>query len=427
MMPKYRRKLIQDIDFDAIHAVADVRKLAESYLEPARKRGRFVCPSCRKGNVTASPKAWSCWSCSAHEAEGIGRDAIGLVALAAGVNRIEAAKRLAADLGIGPTVATAATVRPGQRPAVQPKPPEPEPHELPSWREWMAGQVERSHACLIDRSCDTSRRAWDYLTGERGLLPETIESARLGVNLTWSESLDAIPGRDDPCKLPPGIVIPWTGPQGIAGANVRQFHKWLPDKYLMATGSRRRWMYPTLNGWDDWPGPVIIVEGEFDALVGNQELSGLLPVATLGGSQCPPSETLDAVRLGRFSRLLIAADADDAGQSCRALWRDFSPRRAVPVELPGGKDLTEAHAAGHDLRSWLFEVCRGLGIDLRNLPGLIWEKPLGTIRGRLLDDPRHTAESEAEAAAERAAIEDVSGDSYFSGAHADGVGHPMSP
>ncbi len=389
----------ESIDFDAIHDAADVRTVAETYLEPAREKGRFVCPSCGKGNVTARPKVWGCWSCSAHDAEGIGRDAIGLVALAAGVSRIEAARRLAGDLGIGPMMPTAAPGRPGRRPVGQPKPPEPEPHELPSWSQWLDNLLHEAHSRLMDRSDDTSRRAWDYLTGERGLLLETIESARLGINPAWSSSDDAVPGRR--CTLPPGIVIPWFGPQGVAGANVRQFHVELAAKYVMAAGSCRRWLYPACR--DEWHGPVVVVEGEFDCLLTNQELSGLLPVVTAGGASCRPDLLHEPHKLTRFSHLLIATDNDAAGHKCRDAWLDFS-RRAISIELPTGKDLSECHAAGADLRSWLFEVCRGLEIDLHKLPGLVWEKPLGTIRGRLLDDPRHAAESEGEATAERLAL-----------------------
>lgn len=376
-----RSRFRDQVDFDAIHSAADVQTVAETYLEQGRTRGRFFCPVCHKDNVTAKQTVWGCWSCGAHKA---GADAVGLVAVATGTSRIEAAKRLAGELGIGPVIAGSVSSRPGQRPAVQPKPPEPEPYEQPSWCEWISGQVEQSHECLMNRSDDVSRRAWDYLI-RRGLLPETIEVARLGVNLEWSESVDAIPGRDDPCYLPPGIVIPWcSGPFGLSGANVRQFHKRLQDKYIMATGSRRRWIYPRRSGWESWTGPVVVVEGEFDALLAWQELSGLLPVVTLGGAQCSPADTYDAGWLGLCSRLLIAADSDEAGDECRALWRDFSPRRTVSVDLPGGKDITEAHVAGADLRKWLIEVCRPLEIDLRALPGLVWEKPLGTIRGRAL-------------------------------------------
>lgn len=363
-MPKYRRKVMQKIDFDSIYEAADVRALAETNLESAREKGRFLCPNCGKSNLTVRGRTWSCWSCSAHEVHG--RDAIGLVAIATGTSRIEAAKRLAADLGIGPMVATGPPGRPGHRPAVQPKPPEPEPHELESWSQGLAEALHDAHARLMNRSDETSRRAWDYLTGQRGLLPETVEAARLGVNLRWREFHGPLPGKEKPCYLPPGIVLPWFGPLGAAGANVRQFHEPLRDKYLMATGSRRRWLYPALPPcWDGWLGPVVVVEGEFDALLANQELGGLLPVVTAGGASCRPSELHEPHKLARFSRLLIATDDDAAGHICRDAWLDFS-RRAVPVDLPGGKDLSEAHAAGADLRKWLFEVCRGLGIDLHD-------------------------------------------------------------
>jgi hypothetical protein len=273
------------------------------------------------------------------------------------------------------------------------------------WSQGLAGVLHDAHARLMDRSCDTSRRAWDYLTGERGLLPETIEGHWLGINLRWREFHGPLPGEDKPCYLPPGITMPWVSSLGFAGANVRKFHDdSVRDKYLMAKGSRRWWLYPGIVAcWDDWPGPVVIVEGEFDALLANQELSGLLPVFTAGGASCRPELLREPHKLTRFSRLLIATYDDAAGHKCRDAWLDFS-RRAVPVDLPGGKDLTEAHAAGHDLRSWLFEVCRGLEIDLFALPGLVWELPLGTVRGRLMESPHYDAESEAEAAAERAAI-----------------------
>ena len=65
------------IDFDAIHDAADVRTVAETYLEPAREKGRFVCPSCGKGNVTARLLAVGsvCFSTSrTHETAGNTRE-----------------------------------------------------------------------------------------------------------------------------------------------------------------------------------------------------------------------------------------------------------------------------------------------------------------------------------------------------------------
>lgn len=394
------------VDFDAIYATADVRTVAETYLEPARQKGRFICPSCGKSNVTTKPKIWGCWSCSAHAAEGIGQDAIGLVALATGTSRIEAAKRLAGELGIGPMATTGSPGSLTPHRTIEPKPPKPEPPELESWERSLTEVWSDAHGRLMDRSDDTSRRAWDYLTGERGLLPKSIETARLGINLRWRQFHETLPGEKNPCYLPPGITIPWVNTLGTAGANVRQFHEPLEDKYLMAKGSRRWWLYPWLGScWDDWTGPVVIVEGEFDALLANQELMGLLPVFTAGGASCRPELLKEPHKLARFSRLLLATDDDEAGRECRAAWQAFSPRRAVPVELPGGKDLSAAHAAGRDLRQWLLDICQSLKIDLRALPGLVCEEPLGTICGRLQANPQDIADSEAEFVAERAAIE----------------------
>jgi ribosomal protein L37AE/L43A len=394
-MRKIRRKPFEKIDFNAIHAAADCQKVAESYLEASSERGRFVCPVCGKSNVTAQSKVWRCWSCSAEDAEGAGRDAIGLIAVAAGIKRIDAAKRLAADLGIGPMVPQVATVK---RKTPEP-PPEPvQPYEDESWCAGMLHVVEESHKRLMARSDDLACRAWDYLTNERRLTPETIDRHKLGLNPDWLESDEMLPDRK--WKLPPGIVIPWlAGPHGIAGANIRQFHVKLKDKYLMGTGSRRRWAYPDLGPeWSSWLGPVLIVEGEFDAIIGNQELSGLLPVLTAGGAQSKPWECLTSKQLSKCHRLLVCTDADAAGNDSWAAWQDFSPR-ARRLTPPGGKDLTEAVQAGADLVTWIQAAGE---VDFRAWPGLVWEKPLGTIRGRLLEPPPGTVDEYA--LDERAAI-----------------------
>jgi len=378
--------------FEQVYGRADCRTVAERYLEPARERGRFICPGCEKGNLTAKQTTWGCWSCGTHTGRA---DAVGLIVAARGLTRLEAGKLLADDLGI---VVEPSRLKPSRN-KLKPtgnkletnlkltlKPSTgPEPYTLESWVDALTNACRVAHDRLMIRADDTSRRAWDYLTGpERNLTPETIQRHGLGLNLEWLEFHSPLPGADKPCWLPPGIIVPWhAGPLGIAGANVRQFHVELKDKYIMATGSRRRWVYPGLL--EPWAGPVLIVEGEFDALVAEQELAGLVPVATLGGAQCKPEDTLDAINLGKFTRMLIGADSDKAGQECREMWLDFSPRRAESIDLPGGKDLSDAVGAGADLKSWIMSTCTDLGIDLRQLPGLIWEQPLGTIRGRLLE------------------------------------------
>lgn len=393
-------KSFNSIDFDSLYTAADCHSVAEKFLEEF-SRNRFDCPRCQKSDsITVTEKTWSCWKSGCHDA-GTGRDAVGLVAIATGLDRVEAAKLLASELGIGPIVTTDTPSRAYRPPLMRPE--LPQPWSMDSWAAGMVQAITEAHRRLISRSDDTSRRAWDYLTNERRLKPETIERHRLGLNLEWLESSDMLPGRK--WTIPPGIVIPWlAGPLGVAGANVRQFHVQLKDKYIMATGSRRRWSYPGISGpWLNWSGPVLIVEGEFDAMIGNQELNDLIPVITAGGAQSPPSESADSLWLGRCSRLLVCTDSDDAGHECWSRWKDFSPRtrRVMP---PIGKDLTESVQAGADLAVWLRSICEDHGVNLLDLPGKVWEMPLGTLRGRLFEPESGFVDSyDAE---ERAGIEE---------------------
>lgn len=404
-MTKNKPNKYTSIDFEAIYASADCHTVAAKYLTESSKKGRYDCPKCQKQDaISTTSKVWTCWKSGCHEESG--RDAVGLVAVATGASRLESAKLLAADLGIGPVVmGTPTRARLNHRHA----PPDraeqqPQPWENVVWTNSLMHAVEVAHERLMDRADDLACRAWDYLTIDRRLNPETIERHKLGLNLEWIEAEGILPGKT--CYLPPGIVIPWlAGPGGIAGANIRQFHKPLKDKYIMATGSRRRWSYPGIAGaWLDWTGPVVIVEGEFDALIGNQELNGLLPVLTAGGAQSPPWESADSPWLGKCSRLLICTDADDAGQKCWNQWENFSPRTRR-VNPPTGKDLTASVQSGVDLVEWVKQVCTDHGIDLHALPGLLWEQPLGTIRGRQLEPgPGSVDPYDAE---ERAAIETI--------------------
>jgi hypothetical protein len=369
------------VDFDLIRDHAGIASLCRELLEPSDGDKRFVCPSCGSGNLEVTPndKSWSCWACKTTDYP---RDAVGLVQLSQNLGRMDAARWLSGYLGL--TEETAPFKPRGVSRQVARKP-HLEPYELSSWAESLAAACNNAHELLMSRECDVSRRAWDYLTGPvRNLTSETIARHKLGLNLDWYEFHEPVGDSDGPFRLPPGITIPWlTGPHGISGANVRQLHVTLKGKYVMAKGSRRHWMFPSLTAW---AGPILIVEGEFDAMVANQELGGLLPVATLGGAQCKPGDTFDAPTLCRFKKILVAADSDNAGRECRDMWSEFS-RRSRSIDMPpDAKDLSDAVSHGVDLCHWALDTCDSLGIDLRQLPGHLWEQPLGRIRGRVLED-----------------------------------------
>ena len=108
----------------------------------------------------------------------------------------------------------------------------------------------------------------------RGLTDETIRAARLGVVNTVS-----IPTREgDRCYQARGVVIPWFDGDRLALVKIRQPEGREP-KYVEAYRDRPR-IFPDPAVIEPG-GPLVIVEGEFDALLLGQELRDLAAVVTL--------------------------------------------------------------------------------------------------------------------------------------------------
>jgi hypothetical protein len=120
-------------------------------------------------------------------------------------------------------------------------------------------------------------------------------------------------------------------------------------------GSRRGGIYPGVSAIA--PGsPLVVVEGEFDALLLGQELSGLASVVTFGSASgnAKPSGAARARRLAA-SRWYLGFDADAAGDRSAEGW----PASARRVRPPSAKDWTDVKANGVDLRRWWSEVLAG--------------------------------------------------------------------
>jgi DNA primase len=121
------------------------------------------------------------------------------------------------------------------------------------------------------------------------------------------------------------------------------------EKYLPPKGAR-----PALFGADTLAGHefAVHVEGEFDAMLLEQTAGDLVGVCTMGSAsnQIAGDWLID---LCTVRRLLVALDADAAGQQAAARVAGLSERARV-VRLPVGvKDITDLHGAGGDLRSWV--------------------------------------------------------------------------
>jgi Toprim domain-containing protein len=98
--------------------------------------------------------------------------------------------------------------------------------------------------------------------------------------------------------------------------------------------------------------PLIIVEGEFDALLLGQELVDLAAVVTLGSASARSDGSIFLAMLAA-PMWFIATDADEAGDRSASGW----PTRTIRVGPPGAfKDWTEAHLSGINLRRWWIET-----------------------------------------------------------------------
>ena len=106
--------------------------------------------------------------------------------------------------------------------------------------------------------------------------------------------------------------------------------------------------------------PLLLCEGELDALLAIQELSDLVDVATLGGAgrRCLGHWLL---WLLPYRRILAAYDADGAGRQGAAYLESLSGR-VQGIRVPHGRDLSGFHAEGGDLRTWLGSHLASLGI-----------------------------------------------------------------
>jgi Toprim-like len=220
--------------------------------------------------------------------------------------------------------------------------------------------------------------AMRYLTGPaRCLSPETARRFRLGCvpKEVWSESIPGLLsqyGKPRGFVCPRGILIPKLRPGSTfevpvwGGAIVRRLTPDFrgddkPKKYQNIAGMDSGLLYPDPDLRADGRSALLVTEGEFDALLAIQELGGLadhvgLAITTLGSaaSRCLSPETL--ARVAGFPRLILAFDADRAGDKAATFWSEQFPH-AARLTFPGANDLTEyvATAGGTALRTQILD------------------------------------------------------------------------
>jgi hypothetical protein len=352
------------IDWQAERDRIDLAEVAASLLGPPHGRrgseGRLLWWSCPLGThedrnpsfcVDPVKRRWRCFGCGEHG------DVATLLMKLQGMTFPEAVSYLTG----GPALPWIARPRRKSFPRTEAAPPPDRPKGMP---EADALALVREAAARL-WSLDGSD-ALAHLTGRRLLSPETIRAARLGVIV---EPL-SLPGR------PRGIVIPWFEGERLALVKLRQPEGRTP-KYRETFRDR-----PSL-----YPGrlairtgrPLVIVEGEFDALLLGQELAELAAVVTLGSASGRPDPGILGTMLPA-APWIIATDRDAAGEKAAAGWPDQSRRVRPPAPF---KDWTEARQGGVDLRRWWSDYLGG-----EVAPSLFsWKELAGWRWGRADADP----------------------------------------
>jgi len=327
------------LDWPAIKDRIDLAAVATKLLcSPGKWQGRyllFLCPFHDDHHpsfqVDPDRQQWRCWSCGIHG------DAPELVMKLQGVAFPEAA-RIAAELS-GIVAASGRSPRPRQpasptasKPA---SPPPKEPSGLPV--DGASTLVTEAARCLW---LPEGTEALAYLHS-RCLTDETIHGARLG----WTPGV-IIPTREgDRCYQARGVVIPWFDGHHLALVKIRQPGGRKP-KYVEAFRDRPA-LYPGREAIRQGR-PLVIPEGEFDALLLGQELRDRAAVVTTGSASVLP-DTGSRQAMWAAAPWFLALDADPPGDKAASGW----PARAIRVRPPDPfNDWTDAARAGVNLRLW---------------------------------------------------------------------------
>ena len=337
--------LIPAVTIERVRAATDIMDVVSEHLE-LRQRGRNgvgLCPFHNEKtpsfNVNSEMQIYRCFGC------GVGGDVFKFVQEIGKIPFIEAITVLAERAGIvlpksvvvGQTRRVRSATPPKQRRA----------HPLcPPCASWQARAEETAQTAEKTLWRPEGARALSYLR-VRGFTEDTIRAARWGyIHDDRHEAPDlwALPSDHVPVWLPRGISIPWRACGSLWRLNVRRPNG--TPKYCGPAGSANG-----LYGVDGLARglPVVLCEGEFDALAVAQE-AGDLVTAVATGSTCGGRHRRWTRLLAAAPVVLVAYDADDAGEQAASWWLDAlsGSRRLVPVDDPAGM-----LKAGADVRSWV--------------------------------------------------------------------------
>jgi DNA primase len=339
------KKRISDDEILAIKSRVDLLSLVESDLGAGRKSGQFVFFRCpfhedRTPSFAVYPDGhWYCFGACARAG-----DVYDYVMKREGLSFPDAYRWL------GGAVEEQKFSLPAPR-STQ------EPDFGPPRYEWQEAAFNVAYDAL-DRlftgEGEAVDRARAYLCEDRGLDEATWSGAMLGF----------IPGRgwqrEGELLIPQGITIPWVYDGNVWKVAVRRPTNDPRQKYRRIEGGSAGGVYMP-GGFK--PGkPLLVAEGEFNALTALQEVGDLVNVLSIGGA----SKHIHADLYGLLAQAPVVIAAYDVdrrsrtGQKAAARLMQLSARvRRLVLPLPAGAnsvDLNSFHVAGGDLRALVEEV-----------------------------------------------------------------------
>lgn len=245
----------------------------------------------------------------------------------------------------------------GNVPKRKPEPDLPRPTHPPPAK-WQGRALELAAACESLLWTEAGERARAYLH-HRGLSDAIIRAVSLGYNPADVYEPPEAWGmeRENQVWIPRGITIPWVLREGNAHAvwrlNVRRSSADLgPDdaKYIGPAGcSNGLYMADRIT----YGLPCVLVEGEIDALSILQSAHDVVTAAATGSTSWSRRERW-ITRLSLASVVLVAFDAEEAGEDAAAWWLDELPN-AVRLRPEGGKDANDMLRSGGEaaVRAWI--------------------------------------------------------------------------
>ena len=211
--------------------------------------------------------------------------------------------------------------------------------------EWQQ-QVGRG-VVMCERILATTQSKMNYLTTVRGLTMETIRNAKLGY--ARNDICFKIAGAEKDVCIRKGITIPKFNLSGqLVNVNVRCEYDQRQLDYYESKGKKPP-KYVGVSGYavsmysagNVKISPiVVVVEGEFDALLMQQFVGRNVCVVTMGASGYKFSQEEIELLRGK-KKLLRCFDNDDAGKEADKTFTQIF-KNSSRIELPTGiKDFTE--------------------------------------------------------------------------------------